>query len=71
MEKIGGVERFVVDPDLIVQMARGAAPGVAYHPQLMTKLDLLTERGLDRTEMGVARDDAHAVVDLDHVAVGA
>src|SRR5579883_525138 len=50
-------------------MRPGAAPGAAEEPDLLARGEALAERDGDAVKMGIARDDARAVVDFDDLAV--
>src|SRR5918999_1722966 len=64
------IERDLVDPDLVVQVAPGAAPGAADDADRPAHADVLAFLHQHGLEVAVARDHPHAVVDLDEVAIG-
>ncbi len=63
------VQRLVPRADLVVQVGPGAAPGVTQSSDLLPALDLLSVLDQDLAEVGKARRDAMAVVDLDRASV--
>src|SRR5262245_13449011 len=65
------IDRFAVDPRLVVQMRSGGAAGRADLADDLAGLDRMADLGVDAGEVAVARRDAVAVVDLDHLAVAA
>ncbi len=67
--KRAGLNGFIVDPHLIVQVRPGGATRRADAAEHCAGLDRLTLTHCDPGEMAVARGDSIAVIDLDHVAV--
>src|SRR5204862_8797 len=63
------VDGTAVDQHLVVQMRRGAAPGVSAEPDQLTSLDSLSVRDRDALQVAVARLDALAVLEQDARAV--
>src|SRR5579872_5386524 len=63
------IARPPVDQDLVVEMLRRSPAGCAQQADLRTRRDVLALVNGDPVEVGVARPDAIAVVDLDHAAV--
>src|SRR5579872_4063055 len=69
LEEVDGIAGAAVDPDLVVQMNRGHAAGGADETERLVQGDGRADLDEDPAEVGVARGEAVAVVDLDHVAV--
>src|ERR1700741_4638379 len=60
------IDRFAVDPGLIVQMRTGGAAGRTDRADHLSDLDLLADLDVDFGEMAVAGRQPVAVIDLDH-----
>src|SRR5688572_33170769 len=71
LEELAWIIGLAVDPYLVVQMLAGAAAGAAHDAHLPVQRHLLPGLHQHLPQMAVTGRDPHAVVDLDHVAVGA
>jgi len=67
--ELQGIVRHSVKQNLIVKMRTGAAAGVSQKTDLVPKADLLPVFNEYLVQVTIARADAQAVVDLDHLAV--
>src|SRR5437588_792023 len=65
LEKLLRVLRHAVDLHLVMDVRPGAAAGAAEQADLLAHADMLAGRHHDAVEMGIACDNARAVVDID------
>src|SRR5476649_2061505 len=69
LEEVDGIARTAVDLDLVVKVYAGGPAGRADLADLLVEGYGLARLDVDPAEMGVARHQAEAVIDLDQVAV--
>src|SRR6266851_1318082 len=68
LEEFLGILRHAVDLHLVMDMRPGAAARAAEQADLLAAGEMLSQRNRDAMQMGVARDDAGAVIDVDDAA---
>src|SRR4051794_11908469 len=71
LEELRRVVGHAVDPHLVVHVLAGAAAGAAHDAHGLVQRHAVPGTYQDLSQVAVTRVNARAVVDLDHVAVGA
>src|SRR5476649_486324 len=69
LEEVNGIARTAVDLDLVVKVDAGGPAGRADLADLLVERHRVARFDAEPAEMGVARHQAEAVIDLDQVAV--
>jgi hypothetical protein len=69
LQETGRIDRPAIDDHFVMEMRAGAAAGAAEFTDPGMRADALAARDHDAVEMGVARRDAVAVINVDNLAI--